>query len=136
MDKTEMMVAKISSRVLTIGVPTPAVATSTTGLATHDFAACTEPATNSPQISDKTGWISVMDLALAANKIAPSSWADKGLDGVIDVINHGDLICNRFDYHQNPQYADRPPAFQASQGFASSIRSVNFASSETTSNGM
>ena len=72
MDNTETMVAKTSSSVLTTGVPTPAVATSTMGLATTDFAACTEPATSKPQISDKTGWISVMDLALAANRIAPA----------------------------------------------------------------
>ena len=72
MDKTEMIVAKTSSRVLTTGVPIPAVATSTTGLATTDFAACTEPATNRPQISESTGWISVIDFALAANKIAPA----------------------------------------------------------------
>ena len=55
MDKTEIMAAKISSMVLTTGVPTPAVATSTAGLAITDFAACTDPATNNPQISDPEG---------------------------------------------------------------------------------
>ena len=71
-DNTETIVAKTSSRVLTTGVPTPAVVASTTGLATTDFAACTDPATIKPHTSDKTGWMSVMDFALAANKIAPA----------------------------------------------------------------
>ena len=50
-DKTETITANMSSRLLTTGVPTQAVATSTAGLATTDFAACTDPATKRPQMS-------------------------------------------------------------------------------------
>ena len=73
----EMIVTKISSIVLMTGVPTPAVLASMTGRATNDFAACTDPATNSPQIMDNTGWISVIVLALVANRIAPATGRTK-----------------------------------------------------------
>lgn len=72
-DKTEMIVTKMSSIVLTTGVPTPAVLASITGRATKDLAACTEPATSKPQIIDRIGLISVIDFALVANRIAPAT---------------------------------------------------------------
>ena len=68
----EKTTAVTSSTILTNQFPVPAVVAVTAGLATA-LVACTPPAITNPADRATTGFISVITLALAANKMAPAA---------------------------------------------------------------
>ena len=75
--RIDVIVAKISSAILTGTLPTPPVVAVTAGRTAVDFTAWTLPEINIPDASATTGWISLRTLALAANAIAPATGRTK-----------------------------------------------------------
>ena len=73
MDNIDSVVETTSSIMLTGTFPVPAVVAVMAGLTAAAFTAWTVPATSNPAAMEMMGWISVITVALAANRIAPAA---------------------------------------------------------------
>jgi len=115
--RTETTTATMSSSVLTIGLPTPAVDTVTIGRAAA-LVAWTPPASSNPAASDRMGWMSVMtwalpvgdDVGAAGEQDCAGGRAHEGLDAVVDAIDRRYFVGDDLDHQQHGDQANGPPA--------------------------